>query len=502
MPASFPAALAAEPGIASVSLFDGGVGTPTLAQMQQYDIVIPWSNQPWIDPTALGNNLGSYLAGGGIVVAFNFDWFAGPQTIGGTWSTTYTPFNAPATQNFTNGTLGTCTVSQLCTGVTTLNSFYRETATLAPGATLAGTWNDGTPMIAYKGRAIGVSAYVGDGPTNYSGHFSRVVSNTAAWLMPPCTASVSGTVSQCASPTPSALAGATLTATGTSGTSTVTNGSGGYLLNLTAGGNYTITPTKAARPTASAGINTADVVAVQRHLLSISLLTGCRFTAGDCAAPAGINTTDVIAIQRFTLGLSTGLGNVGQYSFTPANRIYSPLSNQSGQNYDVVVFGDVSPAFAIPRPAGDPSSDASSIPADTQVLLPEVQSNQSTRSFVAPVTATAINSGSKLVGFQGDITFDERSIAFDTDPVQKAGLTAKNWNVTGNVLDGPGPIRTLRISAYSLDFAPLSGRGTLFELKMNRVTKGSGDSRLEWDPASDGFYFIDADVNVRPAATR
>ncbi len=472
--------------------------------MQQYEVVVAWSNSSWLDPIALGNNLGSYISGGGIVVAFNFDWFGGPQTIGGTWLTTYTPFNSPATQNFTNGTLGTCTASQFCNGVTTMNAFFRETVTLAPGATLAGTWNDGTPMIAHKGHAVGVSAYVGDGPTNYSGHYSRIVSNAASWFLQPCMASVSGTVSQCASPTPSALAGATLTAAGTTGTSTVTNGSGGYLLNLTAGGNYTITPTKAARPPASSGINTADVVAVQRHLLSISLLTGCRFTAGDCAAPPGINTTDVIAIQRFLLGLSTGLGNVGQYSFTPANRVYAPLSNQSAQNYDVVVFGDVSPAFANPRPAGDPSSDAVSIPTDTQVLLPDVQSNQpSARSFIAPVTATTINGANKLVGFQGDITFDERSIVFDTDPVQKAGLTAKNWNVTGNVLDGPGPIRTLRISAYSLDFAPLSGQGTLFELKMNGVTKGSGDSRLEWDPASEGFFFIDADLHVtKPGYTR
>ena len=79
LPTSLPPALAAEPGIASVTLFNGLTGTPTLAQLQQYQIVVPWSNNGWADQTTLGNNLGSYLAGGGIVVAFNFDWFGGTQ---------------------------------------------------------------------------------------------------------------------------------------------------------------------------------------------------------------------------------------------------------------------------------------------------------------------------------------------------------------------------------------------------------------------------------------
>ena len=87
IPESLPAALAAEPDIASVTLFDGASATPTLAQLQQYDIVVPFSNNGWADQTALGDNLGSYLAGGGIVVAFNFDWSGGlgEQSILGTW---------------------------------------------------------------------------------------------------------------------------------------------------------------------------------------------------------------------------------------------------------------------------------------------------------------------------------------------------------------------------------------------------------------------------------
>jgi hypothetical protein len=81
---------------------------------------------------------------------------------------------------------------------------------------------------------------------------------------------------------------------------------------------------------------------------------------------------------------------------------------------------------------------------------------------------TAIDATSKLVGFQGDFTFDERVVTFASQPVSNAGLTGGNWNVSGNVLPGEGPIRTLRISAYSNDFTPLKGEGTLFNLNMIR----------------------------------
>jgi hypothetical protein len=136
---------------------------------------------------------------------------------------------------------------------------------------------------------------------------------------------------------------------GGGGGSTTTDEEGNYFLSAFGCETNTFTPSKAARLPGSAGIDTIDVVAVQRHFLAISLLTGCRLAAADCASPAGITTADVIAIQRFFLGLTTGIGNVGQYSFTPASRSYSLLfSDQTGQNYDTIVFGDAAAPFANP----------------------------------------------------------------------------------------------------------------------------------------------------------
>jgi hypothetical protein len=179
---------------------------------------------------------------------------------------------------------------------------------------------------------------------------------TAATPTPtPCPLfNVTGTVGQCTTAGPSgvALAGVTITRTvpgGGGDGSTTTDENGNYFLSGFSCVTNTYTPSKAARLPGSAGIDTIDVVAVQRHFLAISLLTGCRLAAADCASPPGITTADVIAIQRFFLELTTGTGNVGQYSFTPASRSYSPGGgNQNGQNYDTIVFGDVAAPFANP----------------------------------------------------------------------------------------------------------------------------------------------------------
>ena len=60
-----------------------------------------------------------------------------------------------------------------------------------------------------------------------------------------------------------------------------------------------------------------------------------------------INSADVIAIRRFFLGLSTGIANTGKYRFIPVSRSYlKVVSDQTGQNYGALIFGDVASHFA------------------------------------------------------------------------------------------------------------------------------------------------------------
>ena len=152
---------------------------------------------------------------------------------------------------------------------------------------------------------------------------------------------ISGTVLYCSNPVPGPVPNVTLTLTGSGSGSTLSDGSGNYTFaGLPSGGNYTVMPMKAALTPGSTGIDTVDVIAMQRHFLNLGTpLSGCRLTAADVNGLNGIDTVDVIAIQRFFLGLSTGIANTGKYQFNPANRSYpGVISDQTGQNYDTLVF--------------------------------------------------------------------------------------------------------------------------------------------------------------------
>ena len=131
------------------------------------------------------------------------------------------------------------------------------------------------------------------------------------------------------------------------------------------------------------------------------------------------------------------------------------------------------------------------------LALPDVAVDRSRSNFIAAVKTAEIDAKNNLIAFQGDFTFDERVVTFQSPPVQKARLTGGNWNVSGNVLLGTGPIRTLRISAYSNDFTPLSGSGTLFELRMSRVSTPAQSTQLIWAAPPDQFIFIDADLRTQ-----
>jgi hypothetical protein len=136
--------------------------------------------------------------------------------------------------------------------------------------------------------------------------------------------------------------------TGDASGSGVSDGSGNYILSsIPSGGNYTVTPSMAPLPPGTTGINTVDVIAVQRHFLNLGTpLSGCRLTAADANGLNGVDTVDVIAIQRFFLGFSTGIAKVGKSQFAPLNRSYSAVtSDQTGQNYSALVFGDVASSF-------------------------------------------------------------------------------------------------------------------------------------------------------------
>ena len=92
---------------------------------------------------------------------------------------------------------------------------------------------------------------------------------------------ISGTISYCSNPVPGPVPNVTLTLSGDAGSLTLSDGSGNYTLSsVPSGGNYVVTPTKAAHLPGSAGINTSDVIATQRHFLNLN--SSDRMPADGC----------------------------------------------------------------------------------------------------------------------------------------------------------------------------------------------------------------------------
>jgi Dockerin type I domain len=157
-----------------------------------------------------------------------------------------------------------------------------------------------------------------------------------------------GTITYCSNPVSGPVPNVTLTLTGGASGSTSSDSSGNYLFSgLPSGGTYAVTPSKAQLLPGAANINTVDVIATQRHFLNLGTpLSGCQLTAADVNGDGQVNTVDVTAIVRFYLGQSTGIGNTGRYKFIPISRTYTGvLTNQTAQNYDTLVFGDVASPY-------------------------------------------------------------------------------------------------------------------------------------------------------------
>ena len=198
----------AQPGVASVTLFDGGAGTPTLAQLQQFQIVVAYLDAPFADAAAMGNVVADYIDGNGVFVGTTFLWGQFSPVQGRYATGGYSPFNIPDTNVFTPRSLGTFNAGHpLMQGVTALNADDSNDAVLASGATQIAAWNTGNPLIAVKTQSghtsVGITAYLGDFAT-HSGNFALVIANAGRWLgASPC-----GTPTP--TPTPTCTPGVTL----------------------------------------------------------------------------------------------------------------------------------------------------------------------------------------------------------------------------------------------------------------------------------------------------
>lgn len=153
----------AEPNVVAVDLFDASNATPTLGQLQQYEIVVPFSDLAFLDADTLGNNLADYVDGGGIVVQYGFA-HAGPGDpagINGRWLTDgYNPYDYSENLETNPFSLGAFNAGHpLMVGVATLNSDFANVVTPNAAATEVAQNSLGESLVAY--RPVDYSHYCG-----------------------------------------------------------------------------------------------------------------------------------------------------------------------------------------------------------------------------------------------------------------------------------------------------------------------------------------------------
>ena len=317
--------ISADPDVASVDFLDALAVPPTLAKLQQYNVIVVVSGGAFGDPTTLGNNLADYVdRGDGVVVECAYGFF-GPSSspsfgLSGRWVTgNYSPYNYTKIDRagpFTGSVDDPEHRHLLMAGVTTLQFGYMQGTTLAPGATkVASAVPGGEPLVAYRPvnyghTTVGISASLYN--DNHSGDWGRLIVNAARWLepcrampTPPPTSTPTATPIATATATPTATPvatpQATPTATATATPTATATATATPRATATATPIATPTPTPAATPTATPTPNS--------HLANIS--TRMRVEAGDNVLIAGFIVQGTDNKRVIIRGIGPSLGAFG-----------------------------------------------------------------------------------------------------------------------------------------------------------------------------------------------
>ncbi|MBN2538141.1 hypothetical protein JXB37_07700, partial [candidate division WOR-3 bacterium] len=154
----------------TVHHFDARSATPTVDTLSAYDAVITWSNYTYADATTLGNNLATYVDGGGRVIIAMFAYASG-------WGLAGRIMNEAAYQTFPQGSYGFGLVSTnwldpshpITAGLSAITDYFRGHVYAASSATVLGTWANGYDFCALSqnGEVVGITMHPGQAGNTY-----------------------------------------------------------------------------------------------------------------------------------------------------------------------------------------------------------------------------------------------------------------------------------------------------------------------------------------------
>lgn len=148
--------------IRSVRYLDVSATTPTLEFLQSFDAVMVFNDASYQDAVLFGDNLASYVDGGGSVITAVFE--VANNQLSGRWTNDYRAIVSTSQTSGTHLTLGEVlnpahyimnNVSQFDGGT---SSYRANSITLMPGSEVVANWSNGDPLIVT--REIGNSKRV------------------------------------------------------------------------------------------------------------------------------------------------------------------------------------------------------------------------------------------------------------------------------------------------------------------------------------------------------
>lgn len=180
------AQVAAFPDVAAVDLANTGDEegtTPTAAQLANYDVVVSIGDSSYLNRAAWGNSLADYVDSGGVVVQATYDTWDEGFPEGRFSSGGYAPF-VPGPNDNDPTSLGAVDASSpLMQGVSGLTTEDNTSNEPAPGAAIVAKWEDGRPAVAFKGRVVAITAFIGDHYGEvWTGNYGRIIVNAVRAL--------------------------------------------------------------------------------------------------------------------------------------------------------------------------------------------------------------------------------------------------------------------------------------------------------------------------------
>ncbi len=172
-----------------VTVWDGSVGTPTVADMQGYDVVFVGNDILWtssaIDKLVLSDRLADYIDAGGKVLAASFIWsYDDWGMAGGRFLTQdYSPFEMATTDYWDPISLGAFDAGHpIMAGITNVTENYNhQDPALSSNGVWVASWIDSLNFVGVAPNSAGLNALYFHN-ANFGGQAGEVLHNALLYL--------------------------------------------------------------------------------------------------------------------------------------------------------------------------------------------------------------------------------------------------------------------------------------------------------------------------------